>query len=275
MSTNTSKLGTVILQKNHSCYSNNTSSATQIQLAEAAMVNDKWQPERRTLNKFAHNFSNNVLTLNTKTQPPSPATLRAYWIQLLPSVFNDLKTQLNKDNLQSPWSTALEVSDLVAATAHEISTCCLQIPSKKSKKSDDRTQNIRNTSTSATTSIPTAPERVRISDDHRYSFPAEYQNSKAYSGYIRRLQLGGKTREEVVTQENPKYTDKGCFVCRIKDTHSAHHTDTTCNVLKTFSPTLCLHLIVVIHLSHSRHSAEQMFHTSKWYPTHNPYRPNH
>ena len=234
MSTNQTKLGTVILQKIHSCYSNNTSSATQIQIAEATMVNDKWNPECHTLNEFAHDFSSNVLTLNTKSQPPSPQTLRAYWIQLLPHIFKDLKTQLNKDNLQQPWSTASEVSDLVAATAHEISACRLQIPSKKTKKLDEKSPNPR--SNTSTPSAPTPPERVRISDEHRYAFAAEYANSKAYSGFIRRLQLDGKTREQVVTQEKPKFTGPGCFVCHIKDTHSAHHTNTTCNILKYIFP---------------------------------------
>ena len=169
------------------------------------MINDKWNPERRTINDFAHDFSSNVLTLNTKSQPPS-SQIRAYWIQLLPIIFKDLKTQLNKDNLQEPWSTASEVSDLVAATAHEISACRLQIPSKKTKKGEEKTTNLRSNPSSAPTATP-PPARVCISEDHSYEFDAEYADSKAYSGFIRRLQIEGKTRSSPRKNRNSPNKD--------------------------------------------------------------------
>ena len=80
LSTMATKSGTELLRKIRKTYLSLGSSHSKLQEAETAMITDHWLPQRRSLPEFAHDFSNHVLTLNTKPTPPSFSDLRNSWI---------------------------------------------------------------------------------------------------------------------------------------------------------------------------------------------------
>lgn len=129
MKTNASRLGTTILAKISCAFSSSTASRPNIQMAESAMLTDKWDPNQRSLKQFTRDFSENTPTLQTQHPPPSPSQLRDWWIGLLPEQFTQVKTDLHKNDLKQPWATSIyDVQNLADATEQGINACSLNIP---------------------------------------------------------------------------------------------------------------------------------------------------
>jgi len=231
-STHPSKLGTKVLSTITRVYTNDALATSSVESAVKSMINDYWDPTKRTYNDFVYKFAQNASTLSTSTHPPSPSQLRTYWINLLPPHFSSVKEAHRKQQLQEPWLSAAYIPDFQLATEHEIKACNIRLPNKK--KTDP---------TPHKTEEPSKKEESRTpaSDKHRHLFPDDLPTSLIlFHQNLRKLQQSGKTKADIIAMYADKFPHLGCFTCRFKQDHKSFHDVDKCVILEKILVTCLL-----------------------------------
>ena len=121
--TTTNKSSTTILGKIPKTYQPLGSSSSKNQSMEAAMINDCWNLKQYSRSNFSHEFSSNILTLQTKGITRSFTNLQNHWINIIPLQFHSLKQDNNNNTLALIWVDSSDVPNLTTFTVNEISVC--------------------------------------------------------------------------------------------------------------------------------------------------------
>ena len=72
---------------------------------------------------------------------------------------------------------------------------------------------------------------------YHYAFPAKFPNSISFCNHIKALKALDKTKNDIIAQFQPAFTEPGCFIYCFKLGQDAHHQVEDCKVLKNiFAP---------------------------------------
>ena len=247
--------GTAILHDIFISFSDTVVNSTRGTTAYAAIHSIVWHSDTVSLTSFHATFNTHLSHIHEAHIAFPLQALKMCWITALPPSFIEIKAAFKQgSNLPDKWKEATTINMLYQVTKHHADLYNISIvPIKAPPTKDPRLAppgagrgaggrgngpggrggggpgGLRETDHISETFVQ--DRKTAIPETERYAYPPAHPTSSAFRRHLQDLRASGKSTADLITMFQPAYTDPGCFVCRIKNTHRSFHESPACKIL--------------------------------------------